>query len=126
MFCIIIIDSTFIVFMLLFCNYIIRFTAIILYQLLFVVFLSLLPSFTIYLAGRTGKVVNCLITGQEQEEVRKQEVKQRAMLRRLYMDIEREQVKEYRKLKKHLDRIAELVSLFCITNRDPLYQEIRL
>lgn len=47
------------------------------------------------------------ISSQEEEEVRKQEVKQRALLRRLYMDMEREQVKEYKKLKSHIDRIAQ-------------------
>lgn len=62
---------------------------------------------SILFLGRASKVVNCLITGQDDEEMRKQEVKQRAMLRRLYMDIEREQVKEYKKLKRHLDKIAE-------------------
>ncbi|XP_067935250.1 uncharacterized protein [Watersipora subatra] len=48
------------------------------------------------------------ISGQEEEEIRKQEVKQRSLLRRLYMDIEREQVKEYRKMKEHMDRIAQI------------------
>jgi len=43
----------------------------------------------------------------QEEEIRKQEVKQRALLRRLYMDIEREQVKEYKKMKLHLNSILQ-------------------
>lgn len=44
----------------------------------------------------------------QEEEIRKQEVKQRALLRRLYMDIEREQVKEYKKMKLHLNSILQI------------------
>ena len=51
--------------------------------------------------------VNSALSGKDAEEVRKQEAKQRALLRRLYMDIEREQVKEYKKMKDQLNRIAE-------------------
>ena len=47
------------------------------------------------------------ISGQDEEEVRKQKAKQRSLLRRLYMDIERQQVKEYKKMKAHAARIAE-------------------
>jgi coiled-coil domain-containing protein 15 len=40
------------------------------------------------------------------EEMKKQTVAQRAMFRRLFMDIEREQVKEVKRKKEHRKRIV--------------------
>ena len=40
------------------------------------------------------------------EEMRKQAITQRAMYRRLFMDMEREQVKETKRRKAHRQRIA--------------------
>lgn len=63
---------------------------------------------SVFLIDHEGnRNIRYAIAGHVDEEIKKQEVKQRALLRRLYMDMEREQVKEYKKMKKELERITQ-------------------